>query len=922
MGGKDDVKLDLMDEPAAARVRIAELERELRALSLTVESVRKSEGLFRRLVENAREMIYRMRVPDGRYEYVSSASTALTGYTPEEIYGRPLLIAEILDPACADYFRNEWQELVEGRIKPSYEYKILHKSGEKRWLYQTNILVRDDAGRPIALEGVVTDITERKIMEEALRESEQRFRSLLEATSDWVWQIDADHVYTYAGPRVKEVLGYEPEEVLGRTPFDFMPSSEAERIGSEFMRIAREYSPFSGLENLNMRKDGRLVVIETSGTPLFDRQGSYAGYLGFDRDVTERREAEGSLKRTEEKYHAIFDNAVMGIFQTTPDGRFLSANLALARKCGFDSPDELMATVRDIGKEQYVHAEDRLRLHKLCGEKGYVEGFETTFHKKDGTMMWVSMNVREARDAEGRVVYYEGTIEDITARKQTEEALRKSELWNRTLLESLSDGVYIIGRESLFTFVNDVIAKRSGHPKEWFLGRPFLDAVQPEYRDVAQRNFDRHMTGEFIPPYELALTYPRGDSQTLWVEVHNRPLWDNGNVVGVLGISRDVTPRKQIEAELLKKRTLESIGTLAGGIAHDFNNLLMAVTGYISIAKIALPPESEEFSFLAEAERISLAGKELTRKLITFSEGGSSTRKVLSLRELVRDSSPIALTGSNVECVSRLPQELFLVDADELQIGQAIHNIVLNAREAMPDGGTIEIEGANMTITGEEGLPLPPGEYVKISIKDKGKGIRPSDLPKIFDPYFTTKGMGAERGMGLGLAVAYSAVKRHNGHLIVESVPNEGTSVHITLPAYKAGPAPSPVPPPPHEKKILFMDDDDNVRAIGGKLIAHLGYKVALAAHGREALSLYARALESKEPFDAVILDLTIKGGMGGKEVFDRIRSLDPAIKAIISSGYTDDPAFSRYREYGFKGVITKPYKIEELKELLREVAG
>ena len=178
------------------------------------------------------------------------------------------MIAEILDPASADYFRNEWQELMEGRIKPSYEYKILHKSGEKRWLYQTNILARDDAGTPIALEGVVTDITERKVMEEALRESEQRFRSLLEATSDWVWQIDADHVYTYAGPRVKDVLGYGPEEILGRTPFDFMPSSEAERVGSEFMNIAREYSPFPGSRTLTCVKTADLSSSRRAGLPF------------------------------------------------------------------------------------------------------------------------------------------------------------------------------------------------------------------------------------------------------------------------------------------------------------------------------------------------------------------------------------------------------------------------------------------------------------------------------------------------------------------------------------------------------------------------------------------------------------------------------------------------------------------------------
>jgi two-component system, cell cycle sensor histidine kinase and response regulator CckA len=919
---EQDTKKRLMDELAAARERVVDLERSVSALTLTERSLRTGEEWFRKLVDNARDTIFRMRLPDGRYEYVSSASTALSGYTPEEFYANPLLIAKIIDPAFSGLFREKWEELIEGRAEPSYEYKITHRSGEKRWLYQTNVLVRDESGRAIALEGVVTDITERKMMEEALRENEERFRSLLEATSDWVWQMDRDNIYTYASPKVRDLLGYDPEEIIGKAPFDLMPGPEAERIGPLFMDITRDHRPFSQLQNLNIRKDGRLIMIETSGTPLFDRDGSYAGYLGFDRDITERREAEESLKRAEQKYHAIFDNAIMGIFQTSPEGRILSANRAFARNCGYSSPEEMMETIKDIGKEQYVREEDRARLHALCREKGYVEGFETTFRRKDGSTLWASMNVREVRNEEGAILYYEGTAENITERKRAEEALRRSELKNRTLLESISDGVYILDTEGRFTFVNEVIAKRSGHPVEWFTGRYYLDVIRPEYREMAEKSFRRHVAGEFLPPYEIALSYPEASPTGIWVEVHNRPLFDGTSVVGVLGISRDITARKQMEAELLKKRTLESIGTLAGGIAHDFNNLLMAVTGYISIAKLALPVDSEEFGFLKEAERISLGGKELTRKLIAFSEGGISSRKTLSLGDLVKDSSPLALTGSNIECLYAIPDTLFPVEADELQIGQAIHNIVLNAREAMPEGGTVEIEGTNVTLTGEENLPLPPGDYARISIKDRGKGIRAEDLPKIFDPYFTTKGMGAERGMGLGLAVAYSAIKRHNGHVIVDSLLNKGTTVHIYLPAHKDGVIPAtPVSPLP-EKKILFMDDDDNVRTIGGKLITHLGYKVALASNGNEALALYTHALDSHEPFDAVILDLTIKGGMGGKEAFDRIRAIDPSIKAIISSGYTDDPAISRYREYGFKGVMTKPYKVEELRELLKEVTG
>ncbi len=765
--------------------------------------------------------------------------------------------------------------------------------------------------RSSALEG---EVSHRKWVESALRESEKRFRSLVETTSDWVWRVDSEGVYTYASSKVKELLGYEPGEIVGKREFGVVGA-----MGVEADILAAR-KPFAGLERSGIRKDGRAVVVETSGAPVFDEEGRFSGYLGFDRDVTDRVEAQNRLKEAEGKYRAIFHDAIMGVFRSTREGRILSANNALARTFGFASAEELIGSVVDLGEERYVNGGDRMSLLEVCGRDGVAERFEVELYRKDGKKVWVSLNARAVRDESGEIVFLEGTTEDITERKRTEEALRESERLDRLLAENATDMISRHARDGRALYVTPSSEAVLGYLPEEMVGEfpeKFVPAEDMKRVRELMRVASRRGDGRYVVEHRMR----RKDGAEIWAETVGRLVRDgSGTVQEIDCSSRDITGRKHMEAELLRKRTLESIGTLAGGIAHDFNNLLMAVTGYIAIAKIALPSGSEEFGFLAEAERISLAGKELTRKLITFSEGGAPVRRVLEVGGVVRGSAQLAVRGSNVECLFALADDLAAIEADETQIGQVIGNVVLNAMEAMPEGGAVVVRAQNVVEKGSSGLG---GEkFVRISIEDRGRGIRGEDLPKIFDPYFTTKGLGAERGMGLGLAVAYSTVERHKGRMEVESAVGIGTTVHIYLPAYKESVerfegAESGVKA---QKKVLFMDDDENVRKVASRLISHLGYEVVVSGNGEEAVAAYGEALSRGRGFDAVILDLTVKRGMGGKEAFDRMRVLDGRVRGVISSGYADDPVIARHREYGFRGAITKPYKVEELKELLKSI--
>ena len=387
---------------------------------------------------------------------------------------------------------------------------------------------------------------------------------------------------------------------------------------------------------------------------------------------------------------------------------------------------------------------------------------------------------------------------------------------------------------------------------------------------------------------------------------------------------RIVSEHKKMEVELLKAQKLESIGVLAGGIAHDFNNLLTAIIGNIALAKMRLSPEDELFSLLDKAEKISLRASTLTSHLITFSRGGAPRRKTLVLTDLVKDTVHLSLSGSNYRSEFAMDRDLWPVDADEGQIHQVIHAIVRNAMDAMPKGGTITVSAGNVTIGQDESGPLSQGPYIRLSVHDCGTGISEENLPKIFDPYFSTKEMGSQKGMGLGLAICYSIVKNHGGLITAESQAGTGTTVHIYLPALSPSVELRELPVSSvsgGSGAVLIMDDEKTILEVSGEMLRQLGYTVVCARDGEEALARYREALAAGRTFDAVILDLTVSGGMGGLETMIKLRELDPLVKAIVSSGYSQDPVMRDYEEGGFQGAIVKPYKLSALADTVGRVA-
>ncbi len=518
-----------------------------------------------------------------------------------------------------------------------------------------------------------------------------------------------------------------------------------------------------------------------------------------------------------------------------------------------------------------------------------------------------------------------GTMADITERKESEAERNRlqAQLSNAMEIARLGHWEYDVIND-IFTF-NDHFYKMFRTTAEQVGGYTMSSAeyarrfVHPDDMSVVgeeTRKAIETTDSHFSQQLEHRIIY--GDGTVGHIIVKIFIVKDSeGRTVRTYGVNQDITERKRMEGELLRVQKLESVGLLAGGIAHDFNNILTTILGNISMAKMQVKRGDEMFELLSEAEMASTRAQALTKQLLTFAKGGSPLKETASIKDILKESSIFVLRGSKSNCEFLIAEDLWPAEIDVGQISQVINNIVINANQAMPKGGIIQIAALNLMINGRHGLPLKPGRYIRISIIDQGIGIAQNHLLNIFDPYFTTK----QAGSGLGLATSYSIIKKHDGHISVESQLGVGTTFDVYLPASdKTVPEKKEVKLIKGRGRILVMDDEAPLRKMVGRMLKNLGYESEFAKNGAEAIRMVKEARESEKPYDAVILDLTIPGGMGGKKAIQKILEIDPEVKAIVSSGYSDDPVLAHFQEYGFKGMMPKPFESLLLSKVLHEV--
>lgn len=640
----------------------------------------------------------------------------------------------------------------------------------------------------------------------------------------------------------------------------------------------------------------------------------------------ELRQTQIALETERVQYVDLYDLAPVGYFVLSSKGGILNANLTATQMLGVPAGELVTQSITHyICPEHqdafYLHSQQTLST-------GASQEFELQMMQMGGEPFWAQVTATATKDADQATVY-RLVMSNSTDRKRAEAALVHSERQTQDaqrllqlVLDTIPVRLFWKDRNLVYLGCNRLFAQDTGHKdSEELIGTDDLRwgcNTQTALCHCDEAAVIHSGTAKLW----VEKMFTTLDGKQHWLSMSTVPLRDaDENIIGVLGAYEDVTRRKWVDEELLKIQKIESLGLLAGGIAHDFNNILMVIMGNIAFAKMMLSPTEEAYKRLTVAETASVRAKTLTQQFLTFSSGGDPVKQSFSIAKKIMDWGQSALTGTHSTCVYSLAKDLWPVDADDQQIGQVVTNILVNADQAMAGGGIIRVNCTNVELV-EAQDALPSGRFVKIDIQDEGSGILEKDLHALFDPYFTTK----EAGRGLGLAAAYSIMNKHGGHITVVSGDQGGATFSLFLPAADVQVTDTSAADTPMasegQGRILVMDDDEVVLQVVQTMLNHLGYQVELAVNGEEALVKYGDAQHSGQPFDAVIMDLIVPGGMGGEEAIQQLLVINPQAKVIVSSGYCYDPVMADYKSFGFQGVMAKPYHLAGLSKQLKQLLG
>ncbi len=749
--------------------------------------------------------------------------------------------------------------------------------------------------------------------ERAHQESRDYLDKIINCISDPIFVKDREHRLVLVNDAECRLAGRTRDEVIGKTDYDFFPKDQVDIFWKNDELVFE-----TGQENINEEEitdaEGFKHTIVTKKS-LYTHKNGNKFIVGTVRDITGRKKTEEALQNSEIMLRKVFESIPDLLLVIDRDFRILKSNW----HGGYDYID---GAIRD--KSPHCYETFYPGRPSPCKSCPAMEVFETgrpvTVEKfSPKTRQQLEIRAFPIFDDSGNVSMVAEHVRDVTAQKKSRQSLMESEKKYRTLFEAMQEGFALheivndkAGKPVDYRFldVNPAFEKSTGYHRSLVIGKTIRE-LMPESEQCWIDEFGRTaLTGE---PRHFE-KYSQKWGRHFEVNTYSP---QPGQLAAVFV---DLTERRRLQEELVKGQKLESLGILAGGIAHDFNNILAGILGNLSVARMFLPDDHKAMERISRCEKAIQQATGLTQQLLTFSRGGSPLKKVLNLRNIIEDSALFALRGSNVTNELNIAEDLWLIEADEGQITQVINNLLINADQSMPGGGVVRIEARNLMLEKDEVSSLASGRYVRVSVADHGKGIPPKYLDKIFDPYFTTK----ETGTGLGLTSLYSIVKKHDGQVLVSSQVGKGTVFEIYLPACPECVDPGKAEPhtsaDPGEGYVLVMDDEMMIREVAEEMIGILGYRVETFSSGEEVVERYKANLESGNPPDAVIMDLTIPGKMGGLEAAALISAMDPGAALIVSSGYSNDPVMANYQGYGFTDVLLKPFNIDSLGTSLKRL--
>jgi len=647
--------------------------------------------------------------------------------------------------------------------------------------------------------------------------------------------------------------------------------------------------------------------------------------LKLKTQIAKRKQNEEALKESEKKHREILEGLNDAAYRMSfPDGKYEYFSQSSKNVFGY-SAEEWINNPRLIQKiihPDFIGYFNEKWSDLLQGE--IAEDYEYKIIDPKGNERWIFQSNTGIVDDQKKIIAIEGLCRDITDHKKAELALRKSEEQLRTIFEAATEVSLIItdtheldpivlefspGAENIF-----------GYKKSEMIGNHVSVLHPPDDVAVFSETHKRMREGKKVFSKETTLVRKSGEKFPAIFSTY--PLFDeNGKMYAVLEVSIDISERIKFEKQLQQTQKMDAISTLAGGIAHDFNNMLGVITGNVSYTLSQLNQEEELFEVLSDVQDGVKQAQSLTQQLLTFSKGGEPVKKTADINQLLIESAQFVIRGAKTRCEFEFSENLSMAEVDPGQINQVISNLVINANQAMPHGGIIYIRTKNVELETENNLSLPSGKYIKIIIEDQGIGISEKHLSNIFDPFFTTK----QKGNGLGLSTVYSIIQKHKGQITVHSEIEKGTVFHVYIPAslkkLQKNEAKLESTHQGHGK-VLIMDDQEPILKMAGRMLNRMGYETAFATDGAQTIKMYLDAYQTGNPFDLVILDLTVPGGMGGEKTIPELLKINPEVKTIVSSGYSTNSIMSNYEDYGFCGVVPKPYTKVQLSEVLNKIFG